>query len=133
VPFDEARKLAQSCGIDIAQEWGGKGFVKKEKEFVRLLGPQARKLDDLDDPRDLIDVLHKALLLWEKGQRSAMIQALADRGYGKSEAFYRVAQAISETLPLESKEKKLLDGFLAGRERVQDEVEKAAVQGKLFG
>jgi len=43
-----------------------------------------------------------------------------------------VAQAISETLPLESKEKKLLDGFLAGRERVQEEVEKEGRQEKLL-
>ena len=132
VPFDEARKLGQSCGIDISQEWSKTGFVRKEKEFVRLLGPQGRKLDDLDDPRDLIDVLHKSLLLWEKGQRAEMVKALSEKGHGKSEAFYRVAQAISETLPNESKEKKLLDGFLAGRERVQEEVEKSAQQGRLW-
>jgi len=132
VPFDEARKLAQSCGIDISEAWSKTGFIRKEKEFIRLLGPQSRRLDDLNDPRDLIDVLHKALLLWEKGKRSEMVQALAEKGHGKSEAFYRVAQAISETLPLESKEKKLLDGFLAGRERVQEEVEKSAQQGRLF-
>jgi len=77
-------------------------------------------------------VLHKALLLWEKGQRGEMVKALADRGFGRGEAFYRVAQAISETLPLESKEKKLLDGFLAGRERVQEAVEKEGSQGKLL-
>ncbi|MDO9129997.1 MAG: hypothetical protein Q7U34_09030 [Anaerolineales bacterium] len=132
VPFDEARKLAQSCGLDISQAWSKTGFIRKEKEFVRLLGPQSRKLDDLDDPRDLIDVLHKSLLLWEKSERAEMVQALADRGFGRSEAFYRVAQAISETLPLESKEKKLLDGFLAGRERVQDEVEREGRQEKLL-
>jgi adenine-specific DNA methylase len=132
VPFDEGRKLAQSCGVDLTQEWGKGGFVKKEKEFIRLLGPQQRKLDDLDDPRNMIDVLHKALLLWEKGKRSEMVMTLTDRDYGRSEAFYRVAQAISETLPLESKEKKLLDGFLAGRERVQEEVGKVAKQGRMF-
>ena len=133
VPFDEGRKLAQSCGVDLAQEWSGKGgFVKKEKEFIRLLGPQQRKLDDLDDPKTMIDVLHKALLLWEKGGRPEMVTALAQRGFGRSEAFYRVAQAISETLPNESKEKKLLDGFLAGRERLQEEVGKAAEQGRLW-
>jgi adenine-specific DNA methylase len=132
VPFDEARKLSQSCGIDISEAWSKTGVIRKEKEFVRMLGPQGRKLDDLGDPSDLIDVLHKSLLLWEKGQRAEMVQVLAEKGHGKSEAFYRVAQAISETLPLESKEKKLLDGFLAGRERVQEEVEKAAEQGRLF-
>lgn len=132
VPFDEANKLAHSCGLDLSLQFGKGGFIKQEKEFVRLLGPQGRKLDDLDDPRDMIDVLHKTLLLWEKGQRADMVKALADRGFGKSEAFYRVAQAISETLPLESKEKKLLDGFLAGRERVQEAVEKEGRQEKLL-
>lgn len=132
VPFDEARKLGQSCGIDVSLLWGKNGVIKKEKEFIRLLGPQNRKLEDLDDPRDLIDVLHKSLLLWEKGSKVEMIQTLSEKGYGKSEAFYRVAQAISETLPLESKEKKLLDGFLAGKERVQSEVEKIETQGRLF-
>jgi adenine-specific DNA methylase len=132
VPFDEANKLAHSCGLDLSLQFSKNGFIKKEKEFVRMLGPQGRKLDDLDDPRDMIDVLHKSLLLWEKGQRGEMVKALSDRGFGRSEAFYRVAQAISETLPLESKEKKLLDGFLAGRDRVQEDVEKETGQGKLF-
>jgi len=132
VPFDEARKLAQSCGVDVAREWGRGGFVKKERECVRLLGPQKRKLDDLEDARDLIDVLHRVLLLWEKGRREEMVQALAASGYGRSEAFYRVAQAVSETLPNESKEKKLLDGFLAGRERVREEVGEAVQQRRLW-
>lgn len=132
VPFDEARKLAQSCGVDLAREWGRGGFVRKEREFVRLLGPQRRKLNDLEDARELIDVLHRVLLLWEKGRRAEMVAALAASGYGRSEAFYRVAQAVSETLPNESKEKKLLDGFLAGRERVREEVGQAARQERLF-
>jgi adenine-specific DNA methylase len=132
VPFDEANKLAHSCGLDLSLQFGKNGFIKKEKEFARLLGPQGRKLADLDDPRDMIDVLHKTLLLWEKGKRAEMLNVLADRGFGRSAAFYRVAQAISETLPLESKEKKLLDGFLAGRDRVQQEVEKSVEQGKLL-
>jgi hypothetical protein len=50
-----------------------------------------------------------------------MLKRLNDTGYGRSEAFYRVAQAISECLPIESKEKKLLDGFLVGRKRIQSE------------
>jgi adenine-specific DNA methylase len=134
VSFDEARKLAQSCGVDLAREWGRRGFVSKEREFVRLLGPQKRKLDDLEkeDTRELIDVLHRVLLLWEKGRREELVQVLVTSGYGRSEAFYRVAQAISETLPNESKEKKLLDGFLVGRERVREEVGRVAQQGRLW-
>ena len=39
VHFDQARKLAQSCGVDLAQEWDGKGFIVKEKAFIRVFGP----------------------------------------------------------------------------------------------
>ena len=134
VDFDDARKLAQSCGIDLAREWGGKGFVAKEKQYIRVQGPQSRNTDDLKNTRELIDTLHHVLLLWEKSRRDDMIRALAESGYGESDAFFRVAQAISETLPIESKEKKLLDGFLSGRERVQRELKKEAppVQELLF-
>ncbi len=137
VPFDEARKLAQSCGLDLSLEWNGKGFIRKEKEFVRLLGPQDRKLKELEDTHELIDVLHKTLLLWESSKRDELLQLLSDSGFGKNDAFYRVAQAISETLPNENKEKKLLDGFLAGRERIrEDSIKKhekdSEQQGRLF-
>jgi putative DNA methylase len=131
LPFDEARKLAQSCGLDIAETWSKSGAVRKQKEFVRLLGPHERRLEELDDPRDLVDALHRALLLWEKGKRAEMVQTLVVTGYGRSEVFYRVAQAISETLPVESREKKLLDGFLAGRERLRAEVEQTAAQMRM--
>lgn len=131
VPFDEARKLGQSCGIDVAQEWVRNGFILKEKEFVRVIGPQDRKIENLKEARDLVDILHRVLLFWEKSKRDEMISVLQESGYGASEAFFRVAQAISETLPIESKEKKLLDGFLAGRERVREEVEKKTGQVRL--
>ena len=51
-----------------------------------------------------------------------MKEVLAETGWGNKDAFYRVAQAISETLPLESKEKKLLDGFLSGKEKLMNEL-----------
>jgi len=132
VPFDDARKLAQSCGIDLANEWNRQRFVKKEKEFIRVLGPQERQLDELRNSAELIDVLHGVLLLWEKSNRSEMVKLLQKSGHGKGEVFYRVAQAISETLPIENKEKKLLDGFLSGRERLREEIKKEAEQRRLL-
>ncbi|MEM4945762.1 MAG: hypothetical protein QXU31_05585, partial [Archaeoglobaceae archaeon] len=66
-----------------------------------------------------------------------MKEVLSESGYGLKEAFYRVAQAISEILPLESAEKKLLDGFLSGKERLISEMKEKAGdvktrQKKLF-
>ena len=131
VQFDEARKLAQSCSIDLAKEWSRHGFIKKDKEFISVLGPQDRKSEDFKNSSELIDVLHSVLLLWEKSKRDEMVSLLQESGYGKGEAFYRVAQAVSETLPIESKEKKLLDGFMAGRERLREEIRKEVVQKRL--
>lgn len=132
VHFDDARKLGQSSGLDITQIWN-KGFIKKEKEFVLVLGPQERNLSDLEDSEELIDVLHQVLLLWKDGKKDTLKSVLAETGYGQDEAFYRVAQAISETLPDESKEKKLLQGFLSGKEKIKEEIkESKAKQGRLF-
>lgn len=131
VHFDDARKLAQSIGVDLEKEWN-KGFIKKEKEYIRILGPQDRKLDELKESREMIDVLHKVLLLWKENRKEEIKEVLKETGFGTKEAFYKVAQAISETLPTESKEKKLLDGFLSGKDRIKDELRNLNGQGKLF-
>ncbi|MGC8957782.1 MAG: hypothetical protein ACP5LT_08165 [Candidatus Kapaibacteriota bacterium] len=121
VEYDDVRKLAQSTGVSLEKEWN-KGFIKKEKEFIKILGPQDRKFEELKDAQEMIDILHKVLLLWKVGKKDEIKNVLKDTGLGLSEAFYKVAQAISETLPNESQEKKLLDGFLSGKERLKDEI-----------
>jgi len=131
VEFDEARKLGQSIGLDVAQEWN-KSFISKKKEFIEVLGPEERKPEDLENSTELIDVLHKVLLLWKKGKSEEIAIILRDTGFGKSDVFYRVAQAISESLPNGNGEKKLLEGFLAGKEKVMRESMKEAGQRRLF-
>lgn len=130
VNFDDARKLAQSTGIDLAKEWN-KGFIRKEKEFIRILGPQERDLKEVKN-NELIDVLHQTLILWKEGKREEMKKVLANSGWGNKDAFYRVAQAISETLPIESREKKFLEGFLSGKEKILSEMKDKPIQRRLF-
>lgn len=130
VHFDDARKLAQSTGIDLAKEWN-KGFIRKEKEFIRILGPQERDLKEVKN-NELIDVLHQTLILWKEGKREEMKKVLANSGWGNRDAFFRVAQAISETLPIESREKKYLDGFLSGKEKILSEMKDKPIQRRLF-
>jgi hypothetical protein len=59
IEFDEARKLAQSIGVHLEKEWN-KSFIKKDKNYIKVLGPQERKLEDIEnmEKKDLIDVLH---------------------------------------------------------------------------
>jgi adenine-specific DNA methylase len=123
IPFDEANKLARSCHIELADYFNKKSFIKKQKEFIQILGPQDRDIEDLQKSTELIDVLHYAVRLWERGKKSEMQKLLNDTGFAKVDAFYRVAQAVAETLPNESKEKKLLEGFLNLREKIiQDSI-----------
>jgi putative DNA methylase len=129
--FDDATKLAHGVGIDLEMHWN-RGFIKKSKEFIEVLGPEDRKVDDLLGSSEMIDVLHASLLLWKGGKNKEMLDLLRTSGFGKNDVFYRVAQAISESLPIESTEKKLLDGFLPGRQRIVDDMRKVSGQRRLF-
>ena len=128
VPFDDALKMAQSIGIDLEHEWN-KGFIAKDKEFIQVLGPNERINEDLSRSSNLIDVLHHSILLWKKEKRENVDKFLKEKNFEKSEIFKRVAQAISESLPLENTEKKWIDGFLTGF-RAEDS--QRGIQSKLF-
>lgn len=132
IPFDEVNKLAHSCHIELADFWQTKSLIKKDKEFVLILGPQDREIEDIKDSGELVDVLHYAIKLWEKGKKAEMQKVLNETGYAKSDAFFRVAQAIAETLPNESKEKKLLEGFLNLREKISESFKADEKEKDLF-
>jgi len=131
VPFDEANKLARAVGAEISDLWNHSGFVKKEKEYVRVLGPRERAQDNRFLERErystLVDALHKACLLWETSQRKALNEHLA-ANRGGEEVFWQVAQAISDVLPPGDKEKQLLQGLVQGRKAFSESLQ----QGKLF-
>ena len=114
-PFDEARKLAQSVGIDLVEEWDA-GFIRKEKEYIRVVGPDERQSEKLEESDELIDVLHHALRLWRSQKVDEANRFLELKGYKNSEVMRRVAQAISESLSDSkgSKEKDWIDGMFTG-------------------
>jgi len=112
VPFDDARKLASASGVDLEKLWN-KGFVKKTGSNIKVLGPKER--EKLEKINNMVDVMHKSILLWEKGKKDDLNQFLSETGYGSNPAFWQYCQAIAETL-INGKEKQLLEGFLMGRE-----------------
>jgi hypothetical protein len=61
-----------------------------------------------------------------------MKKVLQETGFGSKDSFYKVAQAISETLPKDSKEKKLLDGFLSGKEKLKEEIKEEKTIGRFL-
>ena len=122
VPFDKAKKLALSLGIELTEQWGEGSFIQQEKTNVRVLGPQERELTDVSESQELIDTLHHALLLWSSGNREEMIQSLSKDRIGLNELIWNVAQQIRDALSADSQERQWLEGWLADRETIQREI-----------
>ena len=119
VAYDDALKMARGAGIDIEHE-SGKGVIRKDKRFVRVLDPTKRRLKDIKSG-ELIDVLHRSALLWRDNEKQAMLAELKKSGLGASDVFWKVAQAIAESNP-GSDEARLLDAFLSGRDGIVDHI-----------
>ena len=129
VPFDDALKMAQSVGIDIEREYG-RGFIHKDGGFIRVLGPSERCMDDIGT-KEWVDILHRAVLLWKDNKREQMAVELKKSMVGSSNTFYKMAQAISESVP-KSDESKLLDGFLSAKNQIVRDMHRDIGQAKLF-
>ncbi len=133
IPFDDARKLSQAVGIELTEHWN-RGFIKKEKEYIRVLPAEERGKDFLKQtPANMVDVLHQALLLWSKNDRKGIAELLSRTGQAGNDDFWRLAQAVSEVLPEKDREKQMLQGFLYGREAyVKAAGSESAEQERLF-
>jgi adenine-specific DNA methylase len=113
VPFDEARKLALSVGVDL-ELLSREGLIKKNGSYLRLLGPQDRGFAGKEVPANLIDALQLAALYWGQGKEQELEELLASLPCSL-ETFWRVAQAIADGLPDGDKERQLLHGLLGRR------------------
>ncbi|RDI95214.1 DUF1156 domain-containing protein [Meiothermus sp. QL-1] len=100
LPSDEARKLAQSVGVELA-ELGSLVQQKGEKTQVRLSAERAKdkRLGQADEQGRvfMIDALHRTLLLRREGKQ-AIADYLGKVGYLENEVFWQVAQALAEVL-----------------------------------
>jgi hypothetical protein len=68
----------------------------------------------------VIDVLQRAAFLWEKGDRDGLARFLAEAAQGREEQIRLVAQTIVNILPDDDSERRLLEGFLQGRDTLPD-------------
>jgi len=119
--FDDARKLAQALGTEADQLIHQKDILEKKGDKVSLLGPKEREKDNnLGESKGgvlapMIDVIHRACLLWEKGDKQKLAEFLEESGYKENETIWSVAQNLSLVLPDGDKEKQLLQGLLASK------------------
>jgi len=115
VEFDDARKLAGAMGVSLDKLRGEKSFIDKTGKYIQVLGPGQRQ--EIRDIQNMVDAMHKATLLWEKGETEELKELLTKTGYGQSGAFWQFCQAVAESLLPGNKEKQLLEGLLVGKER----------------
>ncbi|GIW28842.1 MAG: DNA methylase [Meiothermus sp.] len=97
LPSDEARKLAQSAGVELA-ELGSLVEVKGEKTRLRTAKERARDKHLAQPGSDgiaIVDALHRTLLLMREGKQ-AIADYLSEAGHLESETFWQVAQALAE-------------------------------------
>jgi len=60
-----------------------------------------------------LDRLHQAMLLFADGRSEALRRFLVDEGVGREAQFWRLADALSRLYPMNSQEKRWVDGLLA--------------------
>jgi len=126
-PFDDAMRLAMALGADVSALMERRGILKQSGETVQLLGPRERaKLDGLGLPdrsgrsAPIVDVLHRAATLWERGKRGDLARFLAEGARGREDQVRLVAQTLINILPDDDGERRLLEGFLAGRDTLPE-------------
>jgi len=92
-----------------------------------LLGPRERAgLEGLGLPdrsgqmAPVVDVLQRAATLWERGDRDGLASFLAEGARGREDQVRLVAQTLVNILPDDDPERRLLEGFLAGRDTLPD-------------
>jgi putative DNA methylase len=123
IPFDDAMRLAMALGADVSALMERRGILKQSGETVRLLGPKERAgLSGLGLPdragrlAPIVDVLHRAATLWENGDREGLARFLAEGARAREDQVRLVAQTLINILPDDDAERRLLEGFLAGRD-----------------
>jgi len=88
--------------------------VKKTGANVEVMGP--RKRGEVKEVKNMVDAMHLACQLWERGQKAELTRMLGATGYGQSGAFWQFSQAVAECLLNGSKEKQLLEGLLINKD-----------------
>jgi putative DNA methylase len=111
IPYNDGRLLATSLGVNLEYECN-RGFIKKSGKNISCLSYDERDSEKNNDPTEMIDVLHKVLMLWRNGKTDEYENVLNETGYDKSDTFRRVAQAIVLALPEGNAEKRLIERFL---------------------
>jgi adenine-specific DNA methylase len=136
--WDDARLVVQIGGdAHDAMELAGRAGLFVVNGSTCRLGLLAdresrRGLGNEKEPA-LIDALHRALLLWKEENRAELVSYLAEHGLMDDVPFWKLAQALFETLPRDTQDWKLTSALLTERPTLLSEVRRTtAAERRLF-
>ncbi len=125
--FDDARRLAQALGAEVNDLIHRDSILKQSGDSVTMPSATERKKDEHlgEAGRDgnapsVIDVLHRAVMVWQNGDRRALAEYLAQHALGREEEVNAVAQALINVLPQGDRERQLLENYLQGSTDLPD-------------
>jgi putative DNA methylase len=103
-PFDEARKLALSAGLEVADLLGRDRLLARKGDTVRFLEPRERLGDNHVNPKRasfprLVDGLHTAMWLYQEEGEPACRRFLEQTGYLRDPDFVALFQAAVKVIP----------------------------------
>jgi hypothetical protein len=103
-PFDEARKLALSAGLEVADLLGRDRLLARKGDTVRFLEPRERLGDNHVNPKRasfprLVDGLHTAMWLYQEEGEPACRRFLEQTGYLRDPDFLALFQAAVKVIP----------------------------------
>ena len=104
---DNAMELARSRGIFVVDGSSCRLALLADRTSRRGLG--------MEPNAPLIDVLHRAMLLWKQEKRSDLVAYFAERGLSEDGPFWKLAQALFDVLPRDSEDWKLVSALVGER------------------
>ncbi len=118
VPFDEAKKLAQSIGFPLEENLTH-SYLLKEKEYIKLLSPNERTLSSIKNINDVINQLHYLLLTFNSKKNITISSIKKKTTFDLSflapnhlNVILSLLKALSQLLSNNSTEKRMIDHFL---------------------
>jgi putative DNA methylase len=95
--------------------------TKKKEDLTLIPGIEAHIPEDSPTPelelanlgKTILDRIHQTMLLFGAGRSEAIKRFLVDEGVGSDERFWKLANALSALYPVNTEEKRWIDGVLA--------------------
>lgn len=136
--FDDAAKFARvGLNIDVGELFGHHILIKKgnkqELGNYKSRSLLIKKIGD-SDRTCLIDLVHKAMILYEKSDRNSLVEYLAKVDSVSESPFWRVVTSLCEVLPQGSDDYKQASGLLLNKDsliRESKNIQRTS-QGQLF-